>query len=311
MRTAAAAFLFALGAVQPGAAQAPAPIPLRVTALPVDGAVSGLYAIRAGLFAKAGLDIRYEKAAFGGAFIGAVASGAYDIGVANIKSILDAYDRGVPFVLIAPAAIYDDRIHDAGIVVSAGSPIRTGKDFNGKVVAASTLNDIGVVAADAWIDQHGGDWRTVRYVEIPMTALGAALEANRVDAGEAVNPALAAILATGKARVAATYGSIAPMFLLSAWFTTAEWAKNHPDVVRTFARVIAQSAAYTNTHHAETAPLIAELSGLPLDTIAHMTRATQGTSLDPALVQPLIDAAAKYQAIKRSFPAQQLIFSSP
>jgi ABC-type nitrate/sulfonate/bicarbonate transport system substrate-binding protein len=307
VRAAAAALATILGAAAPAASQTPAPIPVHVTALPGDDVTSVIYAIHAGLFAKAGLDVTYEKAASGGAFIAAVASGAYDIGKASLTPILDAHDKGVPFVLVAPAGVYDDKLPYAGLLVSLDSPLHAGKDFTGKVVSASTLNDIGQVATDAWIDQHGGDWRTVRYIEVPMTAVGAALEAHRIDAGEAVNPPLAAVMATGKVRMIPTYGAIAPQFLLSAWFTTADWAKSHAEVVKTFARVVAQAAAYTNAHHAETAPLIADLSGIPVATIEHMTRVTDGTTLNPALLQPVIDAAAKYGAIKRAYRAQELI----
>lgn len=311
VHAAALALLLVLGAARPSEAQTPARIPVHVTALPGDDVTSVIYAIHAGLFAKAGLDVTYERAASGGAFIAAVASGAYDIGKASLTPILDAHDKGVPFVLVAPAGIYDDKLPYAGLLVGLDSPIRSGKDFAGKIVSASTLNDIGQVATDAWIDQHGGDWHAVRYLEVPMTAVGAALEAHRIDAGEAVNPPLAAVMATGKVRMIPTYGAIAPLFLLSAWFTTADWAKSHPDVVKTFARIVAQAAAYTNAHHAKTAPLIAELSGIPVDTIQHMTRVTDGTILSAALLQPVIDAAAKYGAIKRSYRAQELIFTAP
>ena len=41
--------------------------------------------------------------------------------------------------------------------------------------------------------------------------------------------------------------------------------------------------------------------------IAHMPRAIGGTVLDPKLVQPLIDAAAKYGAIPATFNAADII----
>jgi hypothetical protein len=38
-----------------------------------------------------------------------------------------------------------------------------------------------------------------------------------------------------------------------------------------------------------------------------MTRTIAGTSLLPAQIQPVIDSAAKYGALKRAFPAKEVI----
>jgi hypothetical protein len=40
-----------------------------------------------------------------------------------------------------------------------------------------------------------------------------------------------------------------------------------------------------------------------------MRRTTNPTVLDTSQIQPLIDAAAKYEAIPRSFPAKELLAS--
>jgi hypothetical protein len=77
--------------------------------------------------------------------------------------------------------------------------------------------------------------------------------------------------------------------------------------VRTFNRAYVESATYTNAHHAETAPMMAEFTGIQLATIQHMVRGTAGTAIVPGLLQTVIDASVKYGAIKHSFPAQELI----
>jgi hypothetical protein len=43
--------------------------------------------------------------------------------------------------------------------------------------------------------------------------------------------------------------------------------------------------------------------------VQKMSRATYGTTLEPAAVQPLIDAAAKYGFLERPFPARELFWS--
>lgn len=80
--------------------------------------------------------------------------------------------------------------------------------------------------------------------------------------------------------------------------------------MRTFARVVASAAAYANSHQAQTAPIMAEFTGVPLSLFEHMTRQQQGTALIPSLIQPSIDAALKYGALKKYFPAQEVIDSN-
>jgi ABC-type nitrate/sulfonate/bicarbonate transport system substrate-binding protein len=76
-----------------------------------------------------------------------------------------------------------------------------------------------------------------------------------------------------------------------------------------FARILETAAAYTNSHHAETAPMIADITGIALTTIEHMVRTNCATSLNPNEIQPVIDAAAKYGAIPQPFPARELLYS--
>jgi hypothetical protein len=64
-----------------------------------------------------------------------------------------------------------------------------------------------------------------------------------------------------------------------------------------------------NTHRAETAPVVAEFTKATLANVAKMHRTTNPTVLDPSLIQPLIDAAAKYGIIARAFPAREIIWA--
>ncbi len=53
--------------------------------------------------------------------------------------------------------------------------------------------------------------------------------------------------------------------------------------------------------------MLADFSKIPLPVISKMTRAVLGTTLTPALIQPVIDAAVKYGALARSFNAAEII----
>ena len=66
------------------------------------------------------------------------------------------------------------------------------------------------------------------------------------------------------------------------------------------------ATAYAIAHPDKTLDLIAAFSGMDRTALSTMTRAAFVTTLDPALVQPLIDDAARYGAIPKSFNAAEL-----
>lgn len=281
---------------------------IRLGATPDDDLTSVLWAEKSGMFRKVGIDVQLTKMRSGAAIAAAVAGGSLDGGKSSLPNLIAAHVRNVPLVIFAPAGIADASAPYDGLIVRSDSPIRTGKDLNGKLISIPALKDMNQVVTSAWVDQHGGDSKTLRFVELPMTAAPAALEEKRVDAAVVIYPPLAAAVQSGKVRILGdAYGAVSPKFLMSGWFTTKEWAAKHADLIKTFNRVVLESAQYVNTHHAQTAPVVAEFNGVPLATIEHMTRGIAATSLDGSLIQPMIDASVKYGIIPRGFPASELV----
>jgi NitT/TauT family transport system substrate-binding protein len=287
-----------------------APTVIRVAATSSDDVTSLLYAQHSGLFAKAGLDVQIEHLANGSEIAAAVIGGTFDIGKAGITVIFDAHARGLPFTIVAPAAMYDSKSPLGGMLIEKTPQPLTGKDFNGKLVGVQGLLDIGQLALDVWVTQHGGDYKSIRYVEIPISTGATAIDQHRVFATESVNPPLAAALATGRMRLLPVCDAIAPSFLFTDWFSTTTWAKAHRDAVRRFQQALAQSAVYTNAHHTETADLLAQFTSMPLSVIQGMPRVVNGTDVRASEIQPVIDAAAKFNTIKQSFRAEEIIFST-
>jgi len=288
-------------------AQTPALTPLRVAIAPSDGVTAVVYAKMAGLFERAGLDVHMDTQSNGAAVAAAIVSGSYDVGNSGTTSILLAHEKGLPFSVIAPAGVYGGKPAFSGALALKDSPLRLGKDAENEVIGLVSLAGIGHDAFCGWIDQHGGDPAKVRFVEIPFTASALALEQHRVIAAETAEPVMTTALDTGKFRLIPVYDAIAPAFLMSAWFTSLEFSAKHPETVRTFARVVAAAATYGNAHHAETAPAMAQITGIPLDVMLHIPRASLGATLSPGLIQPVIAAAAKYGSLKKPFPAEELI----
>jgi NitT/TauT family transport system substrate-binding protein len=268
-----------------------------------------LYAKQAGLFARAGLNVEVQKINGGGtAIAAAVAGGALEIGKASTFALVVAHAKGVPFVLLAPAAYYSSSEPDIPLIVAAGSTIRSARDLDGKTIGVVSLNTTMRLADQAWIDQAGGDSRTVHFVELSPPAVPSAIEAGRIDGATLSEPVLSSAMGTGKFRVLGySYNAIGKHFDLADWFSSADWVAKNREAATKFARVMIAANAYVGSHEAEVMPLVASYVGIDPVVLAKMKNPERGQYYEPALIQPLIDLAAKYGAIPKPFPAAELI----
>src|SRR5665213_3670534 len=80
---------------------------LRIATPPVDLGAQVEYAQELGLFKAAGLNVEITAVSNGSAIAAAVGAGSYDIGQGNIVSLAAAHQKGIPFVIVAPAGFYD------------------------------------------------------------------------------------------------------------------------------------------------------------------------------------------------------------
>jgi NitT/TauT family transport system substrate-binding protein len=281
---------------------------LTVGATATDDTTPLLYAQQAGLFRRAGLNVDVQKVVSGAAGMAALVGGSLSLTGTNSLSMLQAHLKGVPLQMIVPGGIYNGTTEFVAAVAKTSNPIRSGRDLNGKIVGVASVGDLNAVALMAWIDANGGDSKTVKQVEVPYSAIPAALDEGRIEVGTLLQPILSQAVDSGKVRIfAKTYDAIAPRFLITAWIATTTFAAANSDVVRRFARVVREAEIYCNAHKAETAPLLATLSGVDVAQVLKGGRDTYAaTFLDPRDVQPIIDAAFKYGVIDRRFDAAEM-----
>lgn len=296
---------FAPAASVPAGAQATL-IPLKIATTPLDTGAEPFFALAERFFREAGIDAEVQAIDNGAAVVAGVASGALDIGQSNSASLATAHEKKLPFVIIAPGARYSDAQPTTAILALKTSPLHSAKDLTGKTSTTNGILNIGQIATMAWIEQNGGDPRTVKFIEMPVAAQPAALESGRVDVALLAEPVLSEELATGKVRLfAKPYGALGSGWLIGAFFATDSWAKAHPDLVRKFAGVMERTARWANTHRAESAKILEQSTKIQLG--PHVARATYAERLDVRDLQPVIDASAKYGALTAPFPAAELI----
>jgi NitT/TauT family transport system substrate-binding protein len=307
-------FALALGAAVaasplPAGAQT-APVKLRVGTNAADNVTDLLWAKVSGMFTKAGLDVDVQKLTSGSAVTAAVLGGTLDIGRTSLLPLISARNRGIPVQLIAPAELGIAGDPSGGIITLKDSPVRTGRDLNGQTLPSPSLRDFFEITLRAWIDQNGGDSRTVKFVELPVAADLAALEAGRIAAAAMANPFLATALASGKVRLLGRPNDvIGKRFLITGWFATEAFIAANRDAVAKFAATLQQAAAYTDTHQSEAVSVTAPFWGLDPSIILAMAKRPAATSLDPKEIQPLMDLALHYGVIDKPMKAEAMISS--
>ena len=281
--------------------------PLRVMTTPIENGAEVYYAKDLGFFEQAGLDVDVQSVQSGSAIAAAVTSGAADIGFSSIVPLAIAHTKRIPFVLIAPGGEWTQEARNSALYVGSGSTIRTGKDLSGKTVGIAGLGTLGDYAVRAWIDRHGGDSTTVKFIELPYSAMVEALRAGRIDAASLNEPFLNE--ATKSARFLGYQDdAIANKFLIAGWFTTADWARDHPLLVQRFAAVMRQTAKWANdpANRAASAAILVKYTHADPAVIGNMVRVHFGDTITAADVQPQIDVTAKYAPFP-DFPARMII----
>jgi NitT/TauT family transport system substrate-binding protein len=312
VRSSRGAFLAGAAAIaatyaSPLRAQTPSLIPIRVASTASDSYAGALYAHDQGFFARAGLDADVQILASGAAITAAVAAKAIDIGITNAVPLIAAVQRGIQFRYICSGGLvnYDE----FGMCVATSSPITTWRDLEGKTVAASSLNDIAVLATRSLVDQQGGDSTKIRFLEVPFSQMAAFIRRGTVDAGPIAEPALSAAKKEGGIRVIqpAIFSAFGPRFMVGGWFAPDDWITANRSAAHRFVDAIYAAAAWANSHPDESSAILAKYSKIDFATLRSMNRSPLGTSLTPDMLQSVLDLSYKYKFSDRQFKAAELI----
>jgi NitT/TauT family transport system substrate-binding protein len=279
---------------------------IRVLELSGDGASEGSYALAGGFFKKYGLDATVAKTTGGGAVVAAVVGGSAEIGFSNLISVAAAIERGIPVTIIAPATIFSRKTPDILLMKSRRAAFKSGAELTGKIVAVTTLDGEQQLGAAVWIDKTGGNSKLVHFVEVPESAMAAALVQGRIDAAMMTEPHITQDRADVDL-LANVDAAIAPEFVSGVYFAATAWVDAHPDIARRAAQALRETAHWANGHRAQTAAIIAPGLNLDVATVGLMTRSIYAESLTVASIAPALDVAYAYGRLKEPFDVRQLV----
>jgi NitT/TauT family transport system substrate-binding protein len=293
----------------PGVARGADPTPLQLGTMGADGSAEPFYGVDHGFFKDAGLDVKITVMNNTAQLASAVAGNALEIGYGSIIPVAQAHLRGLEFRVIAPAFEAGGPALTNVIGVAKNSAIKSGADLNGATVAVNGLRDLTQYEMQAWIDQNGGDIKTVKLIEIPFPEMGVAVESGRVAAAIFAEPFTTVAVTAGQIRILGNASSsVGRRYVATCWFATPAWLQANADTARRLQSTMLKIAKWANANHADTQAIILKYTKITPDVAAKMVRTTYGeTKVTAALLQPVIDLAVKYGGMD-PVPAADLIW---
>lgn len=295
------------GALVPTTAQAQSPT-IRIGQNAADTFAEGYYAADHGVFAAAGLNVEVLTFPNGAAQAAACAGGTIDVGLGEATELANGISHGLPFAIFATGSLYDSAAPTSALCVAADAPFRVAKDFEGQAVAVPVLTSLSSMAVKAWLVQGGATLARVRFIEIPLGAMAAAIERGTVAAGHIGEPFLSASGTTLR-RLGSPYDAVAKKFAISDWFATRSWLTANPATAKRFADAIYDTARWANSHRDESAPILAKYTKIDVDVIRKMRRVSYATSFQPQLIQPVLNSALTYGGLTRQVDVSELIIA--
>jgi NitT/TauT family transport system substrate-binding protein len=281
---------------------------IRIGTSPAEAYAQPFYAQDAGFFQRAGLNVDVQLLANGATVSAAVAGGALDFGVSTIVSLANAITRGVPFVMIAPAAMTTAKAPSGLLCVAKSSPYHSAKDLEGKTIAVPALKQVVDLAVRVWMTKGGADPAKAQIVESSFADMGPGIERGTFAGAVISEPSLTFALNHNDLRVLGdVYSSVAPDYVISGWITTTGYRDKNPEVVRKVSAALLDAGRWANTHHNESAAIVSRVTKVDVETIRNEIRPIYEEQLSVAAIQPQLDAALKFGFLTRAVNATELV----
>jgi NitT/TauT family transport system substrate-binding protein len=282
---------------------------LKVGVIPIADVAPLYLGIEQGFFKDEGLDVEPQVAEGGAAIATSVLSGDYDFGFSNVVSLVIARSKDLPLKIVSQGVSGHKTEQEAfdTLLVPKGSDIREATDLDGKTVAVNALNNIGPLSINYAVEQAGGDYSQIKYVEVPFPDMIAALEGGRVDAAWVVEPFASQGKAAGMRSIFAPFEAVSPDLTIATYFTTEQVIEQKADVVDRFVRAMQKSLSFAQENPDAARKIVLTYTKIPEAAAQKMTLPNWNPDYNDASIEKTIELAQKYGFIEKPVPLDELI----
>src|ERR1700722_6689726 len=211
---------------------------IKVGTAPTLSGLSFYAAAEDGAFTKNHLSAAPQLMTSGAEAIPLLLNGQIQFTVADAAAAIKAISQGVPLEIVAQGPIVspDPQKDNAGLLVGPG--VTSVRDLTGKTVAVNALDSFSELAAEKSIDLAGGDSSKVKFVEVPIPQMPAAVKAGTVAGAAISEPFLSAGKAAGLKDLMPILYRVFPNPPMVVYLASTAYASSHPQVIKQFADAI-------------------------------------------------------------------------
>jgi ABC-type nitrate/sulfonate/bicarbonate transport system substrate-binding protein len=253
----------AIGAA-PAIAQAPAkpPVAVRAAYIPVVTWLPAWVAKEKGFFVNHGLEVTLSPAQNLSVLPGTLGR-QFDFAPSTAPDLLKAVGSGLDVVAVSASVFETEDNPSTHVIVAKDSGIASAKDLVGKLVATPTIGGVIHVSFLYWLKKNGVDPTSVRAVEVPFPNMADQLKAKRVDAVEALEPFVGALLKAGNVSLTAPLLSAGKEVLFPFWISQGAWAREHRETISAWRASLDDAITYIKSNPEEARKIVAQYTKLP------------------------------------------------
>jgi NitT/TauT family transport system substrate-binding protein len=281
---------------------------LRLAASAAATQAEGYFADQLGYFKQAGITVTINTTARGAETLAGISRGDLDIASATPQGVANAIIHNIPLRIIAIGAIYVDP-PAVGLYVAKASKIGRAADLSNTTVAVNSLNDSQSLGVWQWMTDNKVDPSTVKIVEIPFSAIGAALKRGEVAAGCLVEPFATAASKEDARVVPGVYASLGRHWALGVWYAQKDFIDKNPALIKAAVTALYATGKHVNANPASVEQLLVTYTKLPLETIRAIVRPVWAERVERSSIEPQLVSAAKFKVISRPVSFDEIMLS--
>jgi NitT/TauT family transport system substrate-binding protein len=214
---------------------------IKVGTAPTLSGTTFYLALQNGTFTKNHLSATAQVTTSGAQAIPLLLNGQVQFTVSDAVGAITAISKKIPLEIIAQGPIVspDPTKDNSGLLVAAG--ITNVQQLDGKTIAVNALGSFSQLAVEKSIDLAGGDSKKVKYVELPIPQMAAAVKAGTVSGAAISEPFLSQGKAAGLKVLFPILYNVFPNAPMLVYLASTSYASSHPDVVKEFVESLTEA----------------------------------------------------------------------
>lgn len=283
---------------------------LTIATLPTPDAATLYIAIQKGYFKAEGLNVKPvvlgNGSDNGSDISNRVVSGNADFADSGYIPIILAASNGAPLKIVVDA--YQGRSKLYPIMTLPNSGIRQAKDLAGKKIGIINTNGFPALLTESALKGAGLSSSSVKYVEVQLPAMAAALKNHSIDAAFMSDPWVSQLeQQLGAQQVVDTMSGPTADLAVGGYIASTRYVQKNPKTVAAFKRAMlkAQTTAQDPTEIARVLPTF--IKGLSPQTAQTIDLGTYPVSMSKTRLQRVADLMTQYGQLKRHYDVQPLL----